>query len=277
MLNTPSIVNRKMKPRLIVQIYEIQTPREAEAMAALGVDHIGSVILDAAAWRQPLLRETIEAVRRAGAKSSLIPLFDGFEAHCRVIDYYRPDILHFCEDFAPDGALAERIARRHAHQQRLKERYPQTLLMRTVPVAPPGQAERIPTLEIAQGLAPVSDFFLIDTRRVAEEGDSPPQPVPGFVGITGSVCDWEAARRLVAAAPIPVILAGGISADNAAAALEAVRPAGVDSCTHTNAVSEDGSPVRFRKDPAKVARLVAAVRRVETRWEEWRSCTTAAT
>jgi len=30
---------------MIVQIYEIQTPSEAEAMIHLGVDHIGSVIL----------------------------------------------------------------------------------------------------------------------------------------------------------------------------------------------------------------------------------------
>ena len=28
-----------------IQLYEIQTPAEAEALIALGVDHIGSVIL----------------------------------------------------------------------------------------------------------------------------------------------------------------------------------------------------------------------------------------
>ena len=32
---------------MLIQIYEIQTPREAEALVAMGVDHIGSVLLTA--------------------------------------------------------------------------------------------------------------------------------------------------------------------------------------------------------------------------------------
>jgi hypothetical protein len=30
--------------KTIIQIYEVQKPKEAEALVALGVDHIGSVI-----------------------------------------------------------------------------------------------------------------------------------------------------------------------------------------------------------------------------------------
>jgi phosphoribosylanthranilate isomerase len=60
-----------------------------------------------------------------------------------------------------------------------------------------------------------------------------------------------------------VILAGGISPDNAAAAIKEVRPYGIDSCTLTNAVDASGRAVRFKKDYRKVEQLVAAVRRVE--------------
>jgi len=40
---------------MIIQIYEIQTPHEAEKCIELGVDHIGSVVLILDEWRIPLL------------------------------------------------------------------------------------------------------------------------------------------------------------------------------------------------------------------------------
>lgn len=52
--------------------------------------------------------------------------------------------------------------------------------------------------------------------------------VPGFGG-AGKPTDWGWAAEAVAAlAPFPVWLAGGITPDNAARAIEAVRPAGLD-------------------------------------------------
>ncbi len=38
---------------MIVQVYEIQTPHEAEKCIDLGVDHLGSVVLSEEEWRQP--------------------------------------------------------------------------------------------------------------------------------------------------------------------------------------------------------------------------------
>ena len=89
------------------------------------------------------------------------------------------------------------------------------------------------------------------------------QPVNGFIGITGRICDWKVATRLVAQSTIPVILGGGISPENAAAGIKQVRPAGVDSCTETNARDSNGRPLRFKKDVEKIKQLVAEVRRVE--------------
>jgi phosphoribosylanthranilate isomerase len=62
---------------------------------------------------------------------------------------------------------------------------------------------------------------------------------------------------------IPVILAGGISPDNVAEGIRRVRPAGVDSCTRTNALDKKGVPIRFKKDLQQVRRLVSAVRETE--------------
>jgi phosphoribosylanthranilate isomerase len=89
------------------------------------------------------------------------------------------------------------------------------------------------------------------------------EPVAGFVGITGETCDWEIAAWLVGISPRPVIIAGGLSPENTFDAIARVRPAGVDSCTRTNALDAQGLPIRFRKDIKKVRFLVEEARRAE--------------
>jgi phosphoribosylanthranilate isomerase len=115
---------------------------------------------------------------------------------------------------------------------------------------------------LASIFEPVSDWFLTDTLLFSgDRATDVDQPVDGYVGITGKVCDWEVAAALVAQSDIPVILAGGIGPENASAGIESVRPAGVDSCTLTNAVDANGKTIRFKKNAEKVGRLVAAARR----------------
>ena len=99
------------------------------------------------------------------------------------------------------------------------------------------------------------------TKESGTDVDS--QPVTGFVGITGQRCSWNTAAHLVESCRIPVILAGGISPDNVVEGIRRVRPAGVDSCTRTNAIDKRGVPIRFRKDLQKVKQLVDAVREAE--------------
>ena len=143
-------------------------------------------------------------------------------------------------------------------------RFPDISIMRSIPIAEAEAANSIPTLELAGWFEPYSDFFLTDTLLLdGAGGDSDNQPVQGFVGITGKTCNWNTARRLVSSSRIPVILAGGISPANAAEGIARVRPAGVDSCTLTNAIDEDGRPIRFSKDLRKVQQLVDAVRKTD--------------
>ena len=88
--------------------------------------------------------------------------------------------------------------------------------------------------------APLVDAFITDTF----------DPVTGARGATGKTHDWDISRKIVEISPIPVILAGGLNANNVGAAIAAVRPAGVD--VHTGIEAVDG-----RKSPEKSRRFVS--------------------
>jgi phosphoribosylanthranilate isomerase len=251
--------------RTRVQIYEVQTPQEAEAMIRLGVDHVGSVLLGKDRWKDRTIRSTVEEVKRLGAKSSLIPLFCDEETLCRALEYHRPDIVHFC-DMLEDSDSGKTVQDRLSHlQSSIRERFDGIRIMRSIPIARSGNGELDSVLAIARRFEPISDYFLTDTVMPSAGVSADAQPVSGFVGITGVTCNWDHARALVETSAIPVILAGGISPENVEEGIAAVGPAGVDSCTCTNATGPDGKPVRFRKDPKRVEDLIEGVRRAETR------------
>jgi phosphoribosylanthranilate isomerase len=244
---------------MIVQIYEIQEPKEAALMTECGVDHIGGVILSSQEWQIPALKESVGVIRAAGRKSSIIPLFADPEAVHRVIDWYQPDIVHFCDALNIGQVVGEvAVAAAILLQQGVRERFCEVEIMRTIPIAPPGLGAHVPTLELGRLLQESSDWFLTDTLLVGGEA----QPVAGHVGITGKVCDWEVARDLVHQSGIPVILAGGLSPENVAEGLRFTTSAGADTCTATNLLDAEGKSIRFRKDPEKVRRFVEACRAV---------------
>ncbi|MCP4112268.1 MAG: hypothetical protein GY749_43215 [Desulfobacteraceae bacterium] len=246
---------------IIVQIYEIQTPYEAEMVIELGVDHIGSVILSEETWKVPQIRETISLAESTDSLTSLIPLLGNPDNIFRSLDYYRPDIIHFCEALANRENVFKECEELKRFQEDVKKRFPEISIMRSVPIAPPGKGDAFPSIEAAKIFEPASDYFLTDTLLVNESKlASDDQPVIGFVGITGQTCDWDVAAKLVESSSIPVILAGGISSDNVSDSILHVRPAGVDSCTATNAVDPEGRPIRFKKDPEKVRFFVEAAK-----------------
>lgn len=95
------------------------------------------------------------------------------------------------------------------------------------------------------GLAPPSppDRILLDAA------------VPGYGG-AGQTTDWSWARAAVErlSSIAPVWLAGGITPDNAAEAIAAVRPAGLDVASG----AEPPGSLRGAKDRGRIAALLAA-------------------
>jgi phosphoribosylanthranilate isomerase len=241
---------------MIIQIYEIQDPWQAERCIDLGLDHIGSVLLSQDRWRQPILKEVIGLSEATEVKNSLLPLFGDMETLARCLDYYEPHYLHLCGSLTDYQGLPVDLEEILQFQHALKEKFPEIGIIRTIPIPGPGMKKGFPTLEIARALEPVSDLFLIDTWREQE-------PVEGFIGITGSLADWDLSSELVSESDIPVMLAGGLSPENVFEALVKVCPYGADTCTHTNEVDHGGTVIRFQKDFRKVEAFVKEVRRAD--------------
>ncbi len=77
--------------------------------------------------------------------------------------------------------------------------------------------------------------------------------VPGVPGGTGASFDWG---LIPGKFPLPVILSGGLDAENVAAAIEQVRPYAVD-------VSSGVEAGKGIKDAAKIARFIQEVKRID--------------
>jgi len=242
---------------MLAQIYEIQTPKEAETCINLGVDRIGSVILSASDWKNPGIREAISLSECTGTRNSLIPLFGDWDTLCRVMDYYRPHFVHFCDVLTDEHGHEVDLSPFILLQEKFKNAFPDIGIVRSIPVPAAVLAPDFPCLDLVRSMEKVSDFLLIDTWLGKE-------PVEGFVGITGKVPDLERAKSVVLQSSVPVLLAGGLSPENVFDAVTEVLPAGADSCTHTNEADGSGKPIRFKKDFLKVEKFVKEIRRAET-------------
>ncbi len=234
---------------MIIQIYEIQDPKEAEELIRMGVDHIGSVVLEKESWKQENIKTVVNICKEAGKKSSLIFLFQDMEVIKKAIEYYQPDIIHFCEDITAE-------TEKHIERQIVvKELFPELILMRSIPVPQKGSVWKLGIEDIKE-FEPYTDLFLIDTYIDNE-------PVKGYIGITGKTCDWDLAKEIVKSLIKPVILGGGLNPSNVYKAIKTVNPHGVDSCTGTNETDKEGRPIRFKKDLNKVKNFIEICRRYE--------------
>lgn len=86
---------------------------------------------------------------------------------------------------------------------------------------------------------PFVNAFLLDTF----------DKISGARGATGKTHDWNVSKQLIRKTRRPVILAGGLNADNVSIAIKEVGPAGVDA--HTRLENSQG-----RKDLQKLALFV---------------------
>ena len=90
-----------------------------------------------------------------------------------------------------------------------------------------------------------ADFLLFDSVDMSLEK-------PRYGG-TGKTCDWNVAGELIAESPLPVFFAGGIRPENVKAAIETIRPHGIDLCSGVEAS-------KGIKDPHKLEQLMARVK-----------------
>jgi phosphoribosylanthranilate isomerase len=217
-----------------IQIYTMQTPEEAQAIVDLGVDHIGitpasrglpgEVDFDTA-------RAICAAVGKRAVKVALSVEADP-DAITAMVRAVKPDVLHLC---GLAGVVPPEAVRA------LRVRLPGLRIMQAISITGP---EAVATAHAYQSVA---DYLILDTQA----------PDIAGIGASGQTHDWTVSRRIVEESTIPVILAGGLSPDNVAAAIRAVRPWGVDSLTHTNQPLPGGG---FRKDVERIRRFVEAAR-----------------
>lgn len=211
-----------------VQIY-LRTPEDAAMSAAAGADFIGVVAdegnLAPASLGYEKVREVFAATPGGAMKVALSLIAD----RAKIIEMIRatnPDVVHLAGDaLVPPEGIAE-----------LRATAPTVKIMQAISMNGPDP------IETALRFAPVADYFLLDTDAA---------DLPG-IGATGRTHDWAISAELVRRVHVPVLLAGGLSPENVAGAIRAVRPWGVDSFSLTNL---PGSPVR--KDPEKVRSFIA--------------------
>jgi phosphoribosylanthranilate isomerase len=196
---------------MLTQIYEVTSPEEAHAISGMGVDHVGALVGIGAFPRELAVQVAAEimAAVRAPSKFSALFLSADLSLIQRVVRVLRPPIVHL-------AAASELLL--PAHAIALRNSFPGTLLMRSVPVSGPE------SVAIARGYDGMVDYLLLDSHRA---GDAQ-------IGALGITHDWNISRQIVKCVRTPVILAGGLGADNVAQAIRAVRPAGVDSKTKTD-------------------------------------------
>jgi phosphoribosylanthranilate isomerase len=90
--------------------------------------------------------------------------------------------------------------------------------------------------------------------------DAPPSG--GLPGGTGRTFDWS---LLPTDLPRPLVLSGGLDADNVGDAIRSVRPWAVDVSSGVEAIGPDGSARKGIKDAAKIAAFIDEVRHADVR------------
>jgi phosphoribosylanthranilate isomerase len=219
---------------MLVQIYETSSADEAASLRRIGVDHIGVLVGNGAYPRE----QSIEAAKRIlravlpPSKGSVLCLSADIGLIERIVLSLRPSILHL-------GASTDLLTPEHVWQ--LKKKFDWLCIARSIPVVDEE------SISIAKSYDGIADMLLLDSHR---PGDTQ-------IGALGVTHNWKLDGEIVESVRIPVIIAGGLGPDNVAAAIRAVRPAGVDSKTKTD--KDDAS---HTKDLGKVKQFVSLAKSV---------------
>ncbi|MEZ4707132.1 MAG: phosphoribosylanthranilate isomerase [Caldilineaceae bacterium] len=215
-----------------IQLYEHKTPEDAAMSAAAGVNFIGVTTGEWARLEAEVdfaaCRAIFAAVPAACMKVALTVSWELAEI-AATIESVQPDVIHLSGEI--EKLPVARVAA-------LRQRFPLVKIMQAIPV---GGASSV---ALALAYQPVCDYIILDTALRGYTG----------IGATGATHDWSISAEIVRRLNLPVILAGGLSADNVGQAIRTVKPWCVDSFSHTNLTGTR------RKDPVKVKAFVEAAR-----------------
>ena len=202
--------------RLRIKCCGITRVEDAVLAATLGADAIGLVFTRASP-------RCVDLERALAIRAALPPLVatvalfmdDEADRVLEIVERLQPDLLQFHGD--EDAGYAQQFGRRY---------------LKAIAMAGAGDpAGRMAAHPHAAG-------FLLDGHA------------PGEAGGRGRAFDWTRVPRHTGR---PWLLAGGLDADNVAAAIRAARPYGVD-------VSSGIECAPGIKDPLRMRRFIAAVR-----------------
>ena len=116
----------------------------------------------------------------------------------------------------------------------------------------------LPYLRIVQVIHVGGEESIAEALAIQQQADAilldsgNPKAAIKTLGGTGNKHNWEISREIVRSVSIPVFLAGGLTAENVADAINMVHPYGIDACS---GVRTDG-----KLDKEKLKKFVAAVR-----------------
>ena len=219
----------------MIQIYSIQTVEEALQCVQAGAEAIGVAVATGANLPAEVPEATcaeIFAALEGRAQRVLLVVTQTEEETVEYVRRLQPDILQLCGNRLP--ATPEFAAQCRAVRPGLR-------VLQAVGVDGPEAIDR------AKYFAGFCDMLILDSIA------------PGIAGIgaAGRTHDWSIDAEIVRSVPCHVVLAGGLDAENVRAAIEAVRPWGVDSFTCTSDRLPDGGS---RKNIEKVRAFVQAAR-----------------
>ena len=222
----------------IIQVAGIRNTAEAELVASCGATHLG--FPQRLGYHTPdctdeQAREIIQNLP-ARVTSVMITYQQTAREIADLADFLRAEMVQL------HGAISA------GEMEQLRTLRPSLGIIKSLVVTESNQEELRQEL---LDTSPYCDLFITDTF----------DPDTGAMGATGKTHDWSVSRELVRISPRPVILAGGLNAENVGEAIRIVRPAGVDA--HTGLEDVAGGKAR-----EKVKRFVANARRAFKKPEE---------